>query len=110
MDDSPLDLSPLDPKRDPAHFERLIRAVLENARRKAPEPWLALDLVQRWRPAMLAAAFLAAVSWLPSLTRRSAAPESGAASADPVEQVSDWASAGRVPSDVDPVQVLGRAP
>jgi hypothetical protein len=108
MDESRLDLSALDPKRDPARFERLVRAVVDGARQPAPPAhWLVLDLVHLGGVAFLAAAVLAAISWLPSMSRRGAETGGMASAADPVALVSSWAYVGRVPSDVDPVQVLG---
>ncbi len=105
MDDRRIDLSPLDPGRDPERFERMVRAVLDRADAPAPHPW-ASALVARGRVAVALAAVLAALAWIPALSaRRNAAP--AANGSDTVATVAAWADAGTIPEGVDVFRVLG---
>jgi hypothetical protein len=68
MSDERIDFSPLDPRKDAAHFERLVgnitwRARMELARRAALQRVSPVEAVAFWyRPAMAAAAVIAIVS------------------------------------------------
>jgi hypothetical protein len=109
MDDERIDFSALDPKCNPEHFERMVRAIMAGARSPTPAPHpLSLQLI-RWGAATVAiAAALAAVAWLPTLTRGRYGVDAGVTAAtDPVELVSAWADKGAVPSDIDLPQALG---
>jgi hypothetical protein len=72
MTDRKIDLSPLDPSRDPLRWERMVRSVAargaEAAARGRPAT-LALQLVAWARPAMAAAAALALAVWVPAWLR-----------------------------------------
>ncbi len=105
MDEGRIDLSSLDPGRDPERFERMVRAVLERADAPASHPF-ASALVARGRVAVVAAALLAALAWVPALAaRRGAAP--APAGSDAVATVAAWAQAGTIPDGVDVYRVLG---
>ncbi len=110
MDDDRIDFSALDPKRDPARFERMVQAVVAGVRPPAPAVYpLVLQLVGWGRAAVAVAACLGVAAWLPSLARgRLSATDSPTSNgSDPVELVSAWAETGNVPSDIDLVQALG---
>jgi hypothetical protein len=107
-DDDRLDFSALDPKRDPARFERMVAAVVEGVgtSQGAVHPlWLALF---GWgRVAVATAAAVALCAWIPTLAGGRAAEP---ASSDRVALVSSWANSGRIPSDADLYRVLEATP
>jgi hypothetical protein len=103
MDERRIDFSPLDPGRDPERLERMVRAVLDRAG-EPPEHLFASTIVDRGRLAVLAAAAVAALAWVPALVRgRPAAP----AASDPLVTVVSWAEAGAIPEGADLYRVLG---
>ncbi len=113
MDDRRVDLSALDPGRDPERLERMVRSVLARAARPPASP-LAHALVSRGRVAVLAAVAAAALAWVPALAGRSGAPASARAPAaatstgsDATTVVAAWAAAGEIPSDADVYLLLG---
>ncbi len=107
MDEGRIDLSPLDPGRDPARLERMVQGVLARAGAPVPEPFSA-SLVGRGRVAFLAAAAIAALAWVPALAGRgSSAPAADPASRDPVATVAGWARDGAIPEGTDLYRVLG---
>lgn len=74
MNEDPLDLSPLDPTRDPTFDERVSAVV--RAARVGASPAVS-DYLSRWtRPALAAAAVIAALSVIP-LVRQTRAPAAG---------------------------------
>src|SRR5258707_12317243 len=63
-----IDFSPIDPKRDPERFERMVHQVLQGAT-TAPGPAPRLLEFLRWgRLGLAAAALIALAGWLPRLT------------------------------------------
>jgi hypothetical protein len=103
MDDRRIDFSPLDPGRDPERLERMVRAVLDRAG-EPPGHLFASTLVARGRLAVVAAAAVAVLAWVPALVRvRAAAP----AASDPVVSVVSWAEAGAIPEGTDLYHELG---
>lgn len=67
MTDERFDLSALDPARDPEHFEKLVGSITWRARRelarRAARTLSPVEMVATWyRPALVAAAAVAAVS------------------------------------------------
>jgi hypothetical protein len=100
-----LDLSPLDPTRDPVRFGALARSVAARASaRQAPEAWALL-----WRfgrPSVALAAVLALAVWGPLLWPASRFVASDGA--DPAEAVLEWARAGTPSSAAEVLQALGR--
>jgi hypothetical protein len=83
MKDERLDLTPLDPQQD-ARFERMVTAISERARfelaRRAAQRQSVVELMAGWaRPALLAAASIAAVSLalLAAVEHSSAEPATG---------------------------------
>jgi hypothetical protein len=105
MDERRIDLSSLDPARDPERFERMVRAVLDRADAPPPHPF-AGALVARGRIAVLAAAALAALAWVPALTGIRAGVNE-ATGTDAVATLAGWAQAGSIPEGVDLFQTLG---
>jgi hypothetical protein len=74
MNEEPLDLSPLDPTRDPAFEDRIAAIVAEARVGKAPA---VTDYLSRWtRPALAAAAVIAVIGAIP-LLRRNPPPAGG---------------------------------
>ena len=105
MDDDRMDLSSLDPGRDPERFERMVRSVLVRAEASAPRAFAAA-LVARGRVAVLLAGLVAALAWIPALAgRRDAVPDPS--TTDAVATVAGWAEAGAIPSGADVYHVLG---
>jgi hypothetical protein len=104
MDEARTDLSPLDPGRDPDRFERMVRSVLDRADAPPPHPF-ASALVARGRVAVVIAAALAALAWIPVPSGKSGTAL--AASGDPVATVAAWAQAGTIPDGVDVYHELG---
>jgi len=101
MSSDRIDFSPLDPKRDPQQFERMVRNVLSGVQSaSAPAPLL-LDFLRWGRLGLVAAALIALGAWLPNLYT----PQHAAT--DAVALVSNWAQAGEVPANVDLIQTLG---
>jgi len=104
MDDDRLDLSSLDPKRNPARFERMVKAVVAGVRpRDPPVHPLLLSLLGLGRTAVALAALLAAVAWVPALWRWR---EADRTRRDQVALVASWAEAGRIPKDADLFRTL----
>jgi hypothetical protein len=98
MSDEKLDLSALDPSRDPERWERLIARVSAHATApRAPSPSIAFDLVRWGRPLMAAAALLAVATWVPAWLRERSAP------VQPLTPtgLAEWAQSGAIPSNVD---------
>lgn len=78
MNEDPLDLTPLDPTRDPA-FDDRVSAILRAARVGASPA--VTDYLSRWiRPALAAAAVIAALGVIP-LVRQTRAPAAGSTAA-----------------------------
>jgi len=64
MSSDRIDFSPLDPKRDPERFERMVRNVLSGVQSApAPAPLL-LDFLRWGRLGLVAAALIALGAWL----------------------------------------------
>jgi hypothetical protein len=106
LDDDRLDLSPLDPTRDAARFEAIVRSV---AARAAARPMRDASsiLLAWWRPALALAASLALVPWGPSLlTART--PTSESLSSDPAAAILEWARAGAPSSAAEVLDSLGK--
>jgi hypothetical protein len=104
MDEARIDLSPLDPGRDPDRLERMVRSVLARAEAPPRHP-LAAALVARGRVAVVVAVALAVLAWVPVLAGRTGAAP--APSGDAVATVSGWAQAGAIPDGVDLYRELG---
>jgi len=104
MDEARIDLSALDPGRDPDRFERMVRSVLVRSDVPPPHPF-ASALVARGRVAAVVAAALAALAWVPALSGK---PGTAAAVAgDTVATVAAWAQAGTIPDGIDVYHELG---
>jgi len=106
MTDDRIDLSPLDPTRDPVRYARAVRGIMDAAmlplaaRRARVTP---IGQVTRWwRPmlAMAAAFALAAIGVLTQVTPATAAPqEAGVAEALGIPTaVASWMTTGETPS------------
>jgi hypothetical protein len=110
MDEDPIDFSALDPRRNSARFEQMVRTVVIGARPPAAGlPPLLFELIAWGRSAVAVAALLALAAWLPSLGSRGLGEANGPlmAGTDPVELVSSWAMTDDVPPEVDLVQAMG---
>ena len=106
LDDERLDLSPLDPTRDAARFEAIVRSIAARAGAR-PMRDAASILLTWWRPALALAASLALSAWGPTLLRaRSAA--GGSSSTDPAAAVLEWARAGAPSSAAEVLDSLGK--
>lgn len=85
MDDERIDFSPLDPAADRLRFERLVRGVMAKAR----PPGLFDGVARYGRRALLVAAGLALLAWVPTLGQADDAP-----AADAVTQFADLVAQG----------------
>jgi hypothetical protein len=116
MIDDPVDLSPLDPTRDDARFDAMARQLAEKAigARHTPSTDPLGELLSWTRPALAAAALIAAVSTL-ALSRMSitaVTTSRRATSADVLgipPRVADWASTNYTPSPLELVAAIGGA-
>ena len=109
----PVDLSPLDPRRDPERWERMVSGILARAALAPRGPW---GWLAAWRrPALAAAALISAVS-LGTLwwAERAAAPaQNGQTVVDALDvprPVSDWIVEGRSPGLNDLYVALDEIP
>jgi hypothetical protein len=110
VNDERVDLSALDPSRDPERWDRMVRSVAARAvaaRRRRNS--VRGQLVAWTRPVLAAAASLALASWAGAL-----ASGRGRHEAPPPEQreepafvVAQWAASGQVPSTSRILEVLG---
>ncbi len=100
-DSDKIDFSPLDPSREPAHWESLVQATLAQARPMAAVHPLFASLASRsGRVALALAAAVALMAWLPSMLQASAEPATESArQSDAATQLATWASRGEVPAD-----------
>jgi hypothetical protein len=103
-DDDRLDLSPLDPARDPRRWESLVARTTARALagRAAPPPTLRAELA-RYSVPLVAAALLVCASALALAQRTSTSSASDGLSAD---AFSEWANQGDIPAGVDLVTSL----
>jgi hypothetical protein len=103
-----IDFSPLDPKRDPERFERMVHQVLQGATAATGPAQLLLEFLRWGRLGLAAAALIALAVWLPRLTDTMQVSESGSNRGNNVVAlVSTWARSGEVPTNVDVIQTLG---
>ena len=113
MEDRPLDLSALDPARDPAHWGRVAAGAVARADHAlAQRPADALTLIAGWRRPLLAAAAAALLVLVPlevALERREPRDENVRGL---VALTTAWAEGGRAPSGADLLRALdtGTAP
>ena len=106
MDERRIDLSALDPGRDPERMERMVRSVLARAEAPPSHPFAAA-LVSRGRIAVAAAAAIAAAAWIPALAGRRTVSATSEAGSDPVATLSAWAQADAIPEGADLYRVIG---
>lgn len=108
----PVDLSPLDPRADRARWEGMVARIVWRA--TAPRTPMAA-LVSWRRPALAAAALVAAVSagvmWWDGQAAATAGPANTVVEALEVpEPVSDWIVEGRAPHGTDVLVAIDEAP
>ncbi len=108
MDEQKIDLTVLDPSRDPERWERLVQSVVSRAsaaRRRTLT--VGRQLVAWARPALAIAAGLALLSWAGRLA--SPEPEAAVARArdDPASVLVRWASSDERPPAARILEVLG---
>jgi anti-sigma-K factor RskA len=111
MTEHPVDLSPLDPRRDPERWERMVHGILARAAAPAAAvirgPWMALAAWRR--PALAAAAAVAAVSILALRLTSTPAPEPPTTVVEALDvprPMSDWLVEGRGPGRQDVLVAL----
>jgi hypothetical protein len=85
MDEPPVDLSPLDPSRDRARWDRLVASVA--ARARARRPSFAQVLVRGGVPAFALAAAAALAVWIARPAPRAPAP----VTRDAADAITGWA-------------------
>jgi hypothetical protein len=94
LSENPVDLSSLDPARDPARWDRIVAATAARARARRS---LSREVVRRGVPEFVLAAAAAAVIWL---ARPRAAP---APTRAPADVLATWAMDG---GEIDPRELL----
>jgi hypothetical protein len=104
MDEKRIDFSALDPKRDPAHFECMVNAVVAGVRPPATGADSLLQALLGWGRVAVACSVLLAVGiWVPTLVRwRQAA----SAPSDAIALVCRWAEEGAIPPAANVFQAL----
>ena len=105
-DEDRLDLSPLDPTRNSARFDAMVRSVVARAAGPAA-PGAAALMVRWWRPALALAASMALAAWGPSLVSARSTVASGAA--DPAAALLQWSRAGSPSSAAEVLDSLGQS-
>jgi hypothetical protein len=106
MDEERLDLSVLDPRRDPVRWERMVAAVVMRAAPRALRERGPLSVLAGWaRPTMAAAAFVGVVSaaLLAYSLDRGAEERPALTIAESIlpQPLDEWVADDRVPGDVD---------
>jgi hypothetical protein len=101
--DDPIDLSPLDPRSDPARFDRMVRGITEAAMAPSARPpgaGLLGDLLRWSRPALAAAALVALVAGAALFSPRPPAvpPDALLEAVGIPAPLGEWARANRYPS------------
>jgi hypothetical protein len=113
--DARIDLSPLDPGRDPDRIERIVEGVLAGiATGEVSEPWI-VALSRAWVPALVAAALAGLLALaVPRFTERRAPAGS---SADPLAisigvppPFAGWAASEELPPTADVLSAIGAHP
>ncbi len=107
MSDEKIDLSSLDPSRDPVHWELQIAAVVARglARRRAASS--VAGVVLAWaRPSIAVSAVAAVIVWVTVAIFPVRPPP--AASGSPTAALSAWASANTAPSTAEILETFGR--
>lgn len=108
----PIDLSPLDPRRDRERWERMVATIVRRAAAPPRNAWAVLAAWQR--PALAAAALVAALSagamWWEASTRAIAPTETLAEALDVPQPVADWIAEGRTPDGGDLYVALDELP
>ena len=105
MEPDRLDLSALDPSRDPERWERLVRSVASRGLARARlGGGVRAQLVAWWRPALALAAAAVALAWLPSLLP---APRAATSVADPVLSTTSWLLRERSPETAAALASIG---
>jgi hypothetical protein len=103
--DDKLDLSALDPQRDRARWEALVRSITRRALAGRERPGLFFGLVNFARPALVFALGLTVVVWTGALvSRRSAGVYP---TQDPAMSLLSWASAETMPEPGDILATFG---
>ncbi|HYJ79926.1 MAG TPA: hypothetical protein VEW03_10015 [Longimicrobiaceae bacterium] len=107
----PIDLSPLDPRRDRERWERMVARIV----RGAVAPRTAWTVLAAWqRPALAAAALVAALSagamWWVADGRTSAPTDTLVEALEVPRPVADWIVEGRAPDGGDLYVALDELP
>ena len=102
MDPDRIDLSSLDPSRDPKKWESMIRATVNRSFVRVHPMWS--SMVHSGRLMLAAAALIAAVAWVPGLMRSRSNLE--VAKVDTAERFAEWADDGAVPSSVNLIDTM----
>ncbi|PKN55062.1 MAG: hypothetical protein CVU56_23340 [Deltaproteobacteria bacterium HGW-Deltaproteobacteria-14] len=102
-----VDLSPLDPTRDPQRWEALVARVVTRAVAHARRRLTIGAQLAAWaRPALAVAAALALVAWAGAAI---SSPSSEATRLSRVQVVTDWAYEGAAPSAGQIIEVMGES-
>lgn len=104
-----VDLSPLDPARDPARWDTLVRGVASRAlAAHRARNTLAFQIAAWGRPALAAAAALAIVSWALAWSSDSGEMRTSADTTQPAAyQLAGWAATGKLPETPQMMSALG---
>lgn len=105
MNQQPLDLSVLDPSRDEARWQQLIRSIAQQAcaRRRVT---IGRQMVDWARPVVVAVAAVALVCWVGAVVARRPRATSGTTE-HPALVVASWAVSDEVPPTTTILEVLG---
>jgi hypothetical protein len=110
MTERPIDLGPLDPSRDAARWERMVRGVAaraaEGAARRRPAPLL-VQLAAWVRPALACAAAVALLAWVPAWLRPGQVATPTSVAADLPARLAAWAASDGADAASDLLLALG---
>ncbi len=108
MTEERVDLSVLDPARDPLRWDRLVESVASGAWTARQRRLTVTHQLVTWaRPALLAAAAAALIPWAATLASKSGSERDTMTQSDPVFVLAQWAQSDERPSATRILQVLG---
>lgn len=108
MSEERVDLSNLDPTRDPQRWDRLVESIASKAwAARQRRLTVAHQLVVWARPSLMAAAVAALLPWIAALAGETGSEPQAAIDADPAYVLAQWAETDERPSASRILQVLG---
>jgi len=108
MSESRVDLSSLDPMRDPQRWDRLVESIASKAWAARRRRLTVTHQLMVWaRPSLLAAAVVALLPWVAALAAGTAAEQDNVTQTDPAYVLAQWAQSDERPPASTILKVLG---